>query len=232
MRQTGILFIYLFIIIFFKPIGGEEVERWMKKGDDRGCCTEQKTNVPETNPLKKVITVITLRYDNSITVACWCFVPAFVFRVLMCLDVSRYRQLHFKPQCCVFRYLSFPFFWLALEKGHPVCLLGGQEAGQLVRSTCSSETTLNIREISMQRLLYEGGNCMLTRQTCDTFQERKHLYWFFLLHRYVLLEMVTALIWFFILMYYFEWLYESLFIACETISYVVLYLFTVHIRCT
>lgn len=34
------------------------------------------------------------------------------------------------------------------------------------------------------------------------------------------------------LKYYFVMLYGSLFNACETISYVVLYLFTVHIRCT
>lgn len=40
-------------------------------------------------------------------------------------------------------------------------------------------------------------------------------------------------VWFFYLPCdFFVLLYESLFIACETISYVVLYLFTVHIRCT
>lgn len=93
----------------------------------------------------------------------------------------------------------------------------------------------------MQHLLYSVNNCTLTCQKYDTWFERKHFCLFCTAmfscpprNGYCFNMICCFLFGFFYLPcdFFFVLLYESLFIACETISYVVLYLFTVHIRCT
>lgn len=141
-------------------------------------------------------------------------------------------------------YLHFNVVSLKMYYAHYVlrkvtlCVCkGGQEAGQLVHSSSSLKPFLAVK----LHLIFEGFLCniyclkvvtasWLARN--DTLWERKHLYLFFFCTAAFSCpphEMVIALIWF---LSYFVLRYKSLFIACKTITYVVLYLFTVHISCT
>lgn len=83
-------------------------------------------------------------------------------------------------------------------------------ASWLARNDVLKRDTLRERNIASVKLLYQFFSC-----TAVFLRPPRYGYCFNMF-----------------VFFYFVLQYESLFIACETISYVVLYLFTVHIRCT